>query len=32
MRRIATSENFYRVTAEAPMLASRDGAIEESAH
>jgi uncharacterized protein DUF1592/uncharacterized protein DUF1588/uncharacterized protein DUF1585/uncharacterized protein DUF1595/uncharacterized protein DUF1587 len=31
MRRIATSENFYRVTAEAPMLASRDRAMQESA-
>ena len=31
MRRIAASENFYRVTAEAPMLASRAGANEESA-
>jgi hypothetical protein len=31
MRRIATSENFYRVAAPAPMLASRDASREEKA-
>jgi hypothetical protein len=31
MRRIATSENFYRVTASAPMLASRGALVEETA-
>jgi hypothetical protein len=30
MRRIATSENFYRVTAPAPMLASRDATVPGS--
>jgi hypothetical protein len=29
MRRIATSENFYRVTEAAPMLALRDASTEE---
>jgi hypothetical protein len=31
MRRIATSENFYRVTASTPMLASRGASMEETA-
>ncbi len=31
MRRIATSENFYRVSAPATMLASRDASMEETA-
>jgi hypothetical protein len=32
MRRIATSENFYRVTEAAPMLALRDASTEERTH
>ena len=32
MRRIATSDNFYRVTAAAPMLALNDASIKESAN
>ena len=32
MRRIATSQNFYRVSAAAPMLAARAGAPEENAN
>jgi hypothetical protein len=32
MRRIATSENFYRVAAPAPLLASRTASLEENAN
>jgi hypothetical protein len=31
MRRIATSENFYRIAAPPTILASRDATIPESA-